>query len=209
VKHGRDDVSALQAQAEALGVPISTEGATRILELESGLRVRAARAGALSSGEIPKLRERHILDSLRAASEVARRDHDAYDLGSGAGLPGLPVAIATPWLHVGLVERRDRRAGLLEWLVERLGLPNVQVLARPIEDLTAPADLCFARALAPLERAWTIAAPLLRASGRLVYFAGPGARIPSQMPGSADVRLVPPQAGLLERAGPLVIMTRE
>jgi 16S rRNA (guanine527-N7)-methyltransferase len=208
VKHGPHDLSTVVGEAESLGVPISVEQASKILELESALRDRASRVGAISVGDVPRMRKRHILDSLRAAVAVTESDRDAYDLGSGGGFPGIPVAIARPSLGVTLVERRGRRAGLLEWLIERLELSNARVLARRIEDLKAPADLCFARALAPIERTWRLASPLLRPGGRLVYFAGPRAGMPARMSG-VDVSVIPPDHDLLERAGPLVIMTRE
>src|SRR3990172_7871353 len=123
-----------------------------------------------SRGEDPdRLRRRHVLDCLRAASVVSSQDLDAYDLGSGAGLPGVVVAIARPDLRITLVEARRRRAAFLELAAQQLHLENVTVAAARLETLIEPVDLCFARALAPLPRAWTLAEPLLRPGGRLVY----------------------------------------
>jgi 16S rRNA (guanine527-N7)-methyltransferase len=208
VKHPLDAPSLLRAQADAIGVEISSEQATKILELESALRARGANAGAISARDVPRLRERHILDSLRAAAVVLDGDGAAYDLGSGAGLPGLPIAIARPWIRVVCVERRPRKAGLLEWLIDEVGIANVRAHAGSIEDLTEEVDLCFARALAPLGRAWHLAEPLLRPAGRLVFFAGADAPPLGRIAG-ARARALPPVGPLLERAGPLVIMSRE
>jgi 16S rRNA (guanine527-N7)-methyltransferase len=208
VKHVKTAAAALRAQAASLGVELTPQQASKILELESALRDRAAEVGAVTTADLERLRERHILDSLGAAHVVLGSDRVAYDLGSGAGLPGIPVAIARPSLSVTLIERRARKAALLEWLVEGLGLGNARVVAGPIEEVRGAADLCFARALAPLDRAWDLARPLLRRSGRLVFFAGRDAEIPHLVP-AAQITVVPRPEALLERAGPLVIMSRE
>ena len=70
---------------------------------EELLRRRAVAAGMISAEDAPRLRERHLTDSLRAVVAVEPGDHDAYDVGSGAGLPGVVMAIALPSLHVVLV----------------------------------------------------------------------------------------------------------
>jgi hypothetical protein len=70
-------------------------------------------------------------------------------------------------------------------------------------------DLCFARALAPPERAWTLAEPLLRPAGRLVYFAGAEEARSTPDPAAPMLRFLAPRGPLLESAGPLVIMARE
>src|SRR4029453_5865424 len=113
-------------------------------------------------------------------------DTDALDLGSGAGLPGVVVAIARPSLRVGLVEVRRRRVAFLELAVERLGLSNVAVLAMPAGRIDRVVDVCFARALAGLSKTWEIARHLLRPEGRLVYFGGEGFREADQMPQDAS-----------------------
>ncbi len=94
------------------------------------------------------------------------------DIGTGAGLPGIPVAIAEPQRQVYLVEPVAKRAAFLELAVERLGLENVDVLVQRAEDVSKQVDVCFARAVAPPVKAWELTAPLLRPGGRLLYFAG-------------------------------------
>lgn len=164
-------------------------------------------AGLIASSDAERIRERHVLDCLRAVAAIRPGDSTAYDLGSGAGLPGLVVAIAAPSVHVGLVEPRRARIAFIELAIERLELPNASVLAARVQALEAQVDLCFARAFAPPAAAWRAALPLLRPGGRLVYFAGAGAAgSPDPLPGAASVeRLDTP---LLESSGPLTIMTR-
>jgi 16S rRNA (guanine527-N7)-methyltransferase len=208
VKHDSDGSSVLQRQVSSLGMSVSSGQAAAILDFESAIRDRGRRAGVVSARDIPRLRERHILDCLRAAAVVGPGDRDAYDLGSGGGLPGIPIAIARPALHLRLVERRERRAALLEWLIEHLDIDNAEVLPGPIEGLSRPADLCFARALAPAATSWRLAEPLLRPAGRLVYFARRGGARIGHVP-RTRTQVVRSESPLLEQAGPLVIMARE
>jgi 16S rRNA (guanine527-N7)-methyltransferase len=133
---------------------------------------RAVPLGLVARSDRDRMWPRHVLDCLRAAALVREEDRLAYDLGSGAGLPGVVLAIARPWCRFVLAEARARRAGFLELVVERLGLPNVEVAAGRAEDLSEVADLATARAFAPLARAWEVAHPLLRPGGRLIYFGG-------------------------------------
>lgn len=203
MKHG-EDPSELRRTAADLGVALSPSQAGALLELEALLLERAVPAGMVASADAPRLRERHVLDCLRAGAVVERTDRDAYDLGSGAGLPGLVLAVGLPGLRVTLVETRRRRVAFLELAIERLGLTNASVVACRIEDLHDPVDLCFARALGPPAEAWRLAEPLLRPEGRLVYFAGQS-RTPTDVPGARTVTL---STAVLERSGPLVIMAR-
>lgn len=191
-------------EALARGLPDGAAG--RLGDLARLLETRGVELGLVSGGDQMRIWERHILDCLRAAAEVRDRDRSSYDLGAGVGLPGLVVAIARPWLTVHLVEVRRRRAAFLELAIERLGIPNASVIQGRIEDLVKPVDVCFARALAPVEVSWRLARPLLRSGGRLVYFAGEGLKTPPSPPDARAVRLV--VSPVLESAGPLVIMAR-
>src|SRR5262249_6933725 len=115
----------------------------------------------------------HLADSLvalefaqvRAATTIA-------DLGSGAGLPGLPLAIALPVATVHLVESSVRKCEFLQRAVRVCDLTNVEVIHARIEQWSASVDVVTARALAPLEVVVEYAAPLLRLSGTLVAWRG-------------------------------------
>ena len=189
----------------ALHMSLPDGGARRLEELAALLDERGVPLGLVSHRDRERIWERHILDCLRVAAEVGVEDRDAYDLGSGAGLPGLVVAIARPDLAVGLVEVRRRRAAFLELAIERMEIANARVIVGRVEDPRNPVDVCFARALAPLTESWRLAVPLLRPGGRLVYFAGK-VRAPRSLPGASRVRIV--ASSVLESGGPLVIMTR-
>lgn len=177
--------------------------------------------GLIAPSDAPRIRERHILDSLRAGAAVRPTDRLAFDVGSGAGLPGLVVAAACPWLHVRAVEPRRARVAFLELAIERLGLANASVVPTRIEEVEERADLCFARAFAPLVDAWRAALPHLRVGGRLVYFMGArgserGSRGAAETAASI-VETAREETGagtvevltnlVLESGGPLIIMT--
>jgi 16S rRNA (guanine527-N7)-methyltransferase len=199
------DTEALRAQAGSLGVALDPSQAARLVRFEQLLLDRAIPLGMVSRSDTPRIRERHILDSLRAAP-IVQGDDMAADLGSGAGLPGVVVAIALPRLRMLLVERRPRRAAILELVVEELGLSNATVFAGRVVELPERVDVALARAFAPPEEAWAQARQVLRPGGRLVYFAGAATAIPGAPEGSAMLEV---QTPVLESSGALVIMTRQ
>ena len=140
---------------------------------------RAVPLGMISAADGPRLWERHILDSVRGLACVPEGAETVVDIGSGAGLPGIPVAISRPDLSVHLVEPRVRRAAFLELAADSLKLSNVRILLSRAEGLDLAADLCLARAVASPAGTWRLAQPLLAPGGRLLLWAGrswPGAR---------------------------------
>jgi len=173
---------------------------------ESLIREHAIPLGMVAGGDAGRLRQRHIDDCLRAVAVVRSIDRSAYDLGSGAGLPGIVVAVACPELRVTLVESRRPRGAFLQFVVDRLGVVNAVVSNERVEALSEQVDLCFSRAFARVGVAWRAADRLLVPGGRLVYFAGERFDR-SELPKDAVAEVVAPSA--LARAGPLVIMSRQ
>jgi 16S rRNA (guanine527-N7)-methyltransferase len=204
VKHGTDPIG---DAASRLGLDLSREAAAKLDRFERLLVERAVPLGLVARADRGRIRERHVLDCLRAAAAVEPSDRSAIDIGSGAGLPGIVVAVVCPQLRVLLVEPRRPRVAFLELAVETLGATNASVIDARIDEVAEPADLCFARAFAPLPDAWALASPHLRPGGRLVYFAGAGTAPAPEIgiPGARSVRTLPNP--LLESGGPLIIMT--
>ena len=200
------DHDALRAQAAGLGVFLDPPQVSRLRRFEELLAQRAIPLGAISRSDSARVRERHILDSLRAVP-VVEGAAAAADLGSGAGLPGVVVAIALPRVQMLLIERRPQRAAFLELAVEDLGLSNAAVVAGRIEDFPGDVDVALARAFAPVEEAWARAREILRPAGRLVYFAGAETASPEPPVGSVIQSVL--HTPVLESAGALVIMTRQ
>jgi 16S rRNA (guanine527-N7)-methyltransferase len=196
----------MTSAAAALGLELPEGAAQRLVAFEELLAAPGADLGLIARSDLPRLRERHIVDCLRAALVVRPEDRSAVDLGSGGGLPGMVVAIACPHLTVTLAERRRNRAAFLELAVLELGLRNARVAVGPVEALAARSDLCFARAFADARRSWEAARRILAPGGRLVYFAGAEAG-GSDAPDGARAEILPPPP--FASGGPLVIMTRQ
>jgi 16S rRNA (guanine527-N7)-methyltransferase len=192
--------------AAALDVVIRPHQASQLDTYHLLLRERAAPLGMIAGADRPRIRERHILDCLRAAT-VVKNAKSAYDLGSGAGLPGIPLAIALPELEIRLVEARRNRAAFLELVVDELALTNVSVFLGRAEDLVERVDLITARAFTDAAGSWRIAEPLLEPGGRLLYFAGEGFDLSTEAPEGVDLALFTTPS--LARSGPLAIMGRQ
>ncbi|HWF50883.1 MAG TPA: 16S rRNA (guanine(527)-N(7))-methyltransferase RsmG [Solirubrobacteraceae bacterium] len=118
----------------------------------------------------------HLADSLVALElEEVRRARAIADVGSGAGFPGLPLAIALPEADLALVESNGRRAAFLERAVTETGLAGAQVVKARVEewaDGLGACDLVVVRALAPLPVVVEYGAPLLALGGTLVAWRG-------------------------------------
>ncbi|MEX1045871.1 MAG: 16S rRNA (guanine(527)-N(7))-methyltransferase RsmG [Actinomycetota bacterium] len=202
MKHGPD----LAEFAEGIGVSLSPEQVSLLLRFEELLVARGPSLGLISSGDVERVRERHIMDSLRCALVIGEA-REGYDLGSGGGLPGIVLSIARPDVSVALVESRSRKAAFLELAKDELGLDRVDVIHARAESLTVPRAFCLARAFSSLEDSWEVARPLLVPEGTLVYFAGRGWERPaSPPPGALDLGVR--ETSVLESGGPLVIMRR-
>ncbi|WP_232843112.1 16S rRNA (guanine(527)-N(7))-methyltransferase RsmG [Allopontixanthobacter confluentis] len=112
----------------------------------------------IASATIPILWQRHIADSAQLLEYVPRGTGLWLDLGTGAGLPGLVVAIMRPEMRVDLVESRKRRIEWLERMRDELELDNCEVIGSRLENVeTVPAAIISARAFAPLDRMMAVA----------------------------------------------------
>lgn len=172
---------------------------------EALLLSKAVPRGIVSASDSAHLRTRHILDSLRAVPHLPLAAR-IVDLGSGAGFPGLPVAVARPELEMTLSEPRQVRAAFLELAVEELRLMNVRVFAGPAEELTRGFEVCLARGFGDAARTWGVARDLLVPGGTLVYWAG---RSFTDDDVPADAQVTATGEAALESGGPIVIMTQQ
>jgi 16S rRNA (guanine527-N7)-methyltransferase len=129
--------------------------------------------GLIGPREVPRLWDRHLLNCA-VLSEELREGAAVCDIGSGAGLPGLVVAIARPDLRVTLVEPLLRRTTFLEQVVEQLGLSHVEVHRGRADSLHGSRrfDVVTSRAVAPLERLLGWSMPLVGPAGALVAMKG-------------------------------------
>lgn len=162
--------------------------AVRFTELLAAVGVER---GLIGPREVDRLWDRHILNSAVVA-DVIPQGARVVDLGSGAGLPGVPLIIARPDLSVTLLEPMARRVAWLTEVVDTLALSASVVRGRAeepaIKQQLAGADVVIARAVAPLARLWAWSAPLLRQGGQLVALKGESADEEVVRDGSAVTR---------------------
>ncbi|MCW2546835.1 MAG: rRNA methyltransferase [Mycobacterium sp.] len=132
--------------------------------------------GLLGPREADRIWERHLLNSAVVA-ELIPEDAWLIDVGSGAGLPGIPLALARPSAHVLLLEPLARRCAFLEEVVTELGLADRVTVMRgrapeAVVQLPFLAEFALARAVAPLERlvSWTM--PVVQPGGSLLALRG-------------------------------------
>jgi 16S rRNA (guanine527-N7)-methyltransferase len=146
-------------QARRYAELLATDGVTR---------------GLIGPRETERLWDRHLLNCAMVADFLPERGV-LVDIGSGAGLPGVVLAMLRPSLQVVLLEPLLRRSVFLEECVTRLGLSNATVLRARAEEKAAAhikADVATARAVAPLGRLAGWAAHLLRPGGELLAIKG-------------------------------------
>jgi 16S rRNA (guanine527-N7)-methyltransferase len=164
---------------ERLGVP---EAARRKLELLLDL-VADDQSAPTSVTDPEEALEVHVADSLSLLPHIAsllaaRPDVPAIvDMGSGAGFPGLPLAVALDGATVDLVEARERKCRFISRAIERLEQPNARVVCMRVEDWARAEGagryrLAVVRAVAPLATLVEYASPLLADGGSLVCWKG-------------------------------------
>lgn len=163
---------ALAGLAARFGLPPGAEG-----PLECLVGILAFDSSAPTAvREVERVIDDHIADSLVALElEVVQSATNAIDIGSGAGLPGFPLAIALPKTHFVLLESNRRKAAFLVEAATECRLGNVEVVAQRAEAWRAGMgshDLVTARAVADLAVLAEYAAPLLRVGGSMVAWRG-------------------------------------
>ena len=155
--------------AELFGPTIGT-----VRVFTQNLADRGEELGLIGPLELPRLWSRHIANCGLLAPLL--KPGRVADVGSGAGLPGLVLAIARPDVEFVLIEPMDRRVQWLTSQVAELGLNNVEVIRARAEEATdLPAfDQVTARAVSALSKLIPITAPLVRSGGELLFLKGAG-----------------------------------
>lgn len=168
----RDAPPPAPAEARAIFGPL-LPAAEEYVRLLAGT---GAVQGFVGPREVPRLWSRHVLNCA-AIADLVPRPSRLVDLGSGAGLPGIVLALLLPDVRVTLLERMERRADFLVECVRLLGLGNAEVRRGRAEDLAGQlaADVVTARAVAPLDRLAGLAVGLVRPGGLVLAIKGAGA----------------------------------
>jgi 16S rRNA (guanine527-N7)-methyltransferase len=174
--------------------------------------------GLIGPREVPRLWDRHVLNSA-ALAEAVPAGARLVDVGSGAGLPGIPLGLARPDLTLTLVEPMARRVEFLTDVVTALGTPwrivRGRAEERSVVRAVGPVDVVTARAVAPLPRLVGWCRGLLTPGAQLIALVGAraAAEVPNLVPeleaaGMRDVRTRAVGVSLGAAATTVVVMTR-
>ena len=167
----------------ACGIACDERTAERIVRYHELLADWNTRMNLTGDTDFDTSLDRHYADSLAPLRETACFPQGAslIDVGSGAGFPGLPLAIARPDLQVTLLDSLMKRIHFLSAVVEELGLQNVRLIHARAEDggrdpaLREMFDIAVARAVAPLPVLCELLLPFVKVGGRMVCYKGPSA----------------------------------
>jgi 16S rRNA (guanine527-N7)-methyltransferase len=213
VKHV--EVSAAPRAAEDL-FGSRVDRAQRYAEILAGAGVER---GLLGPREVGRLWDRHILNSAAIAELLCLNDRVA-DIGSGAGLPGIPLALARPDLRLTLIEPLLRRSEFLREVVDDLDLEITIVRGRAedpsVRQQVGEMDAVVSRAVASLDKLTKWSLPLIRPDGRMVAIKGERAeeeirehrRVMASL-GAVDVRVMRCGADYLDPPVTAVVARRE
>lgn len=169
------------------------------------LATDGAERGLIGPREVPRLWERHLLNCAVVAAAVPTGS-DVADIGSGAGLPGLVLALVDPTLRLTLVEPLLRRTSFLTEAVDALGLENVEVFRGRAEELHGERffDVVTSRAVAPLPKLLSWSLPLARNGGEVIAMKG-GSALAEIEAAAAVVRKLRGSAPRIELVGEGVV----
>ncbi|AXB46248.1 16S rRNA (guanine(527)-N(7))-methyltransferase RsmG [Amycolatopsis albispora] len=175
--------------------------------------------GLIGPREVDRLWDRHVLNSAVIGERINTAARVA-DVGSGAGLPGVPLAIARPDLDIVLIEPMARRVDWLTEVVDELDLSSVTVLRGRAEEkavraIAADRDVVTARAVAPLAKLAGWCLPLVRTGGTLLALKGSSAaeeitrdRLAVTKAGGGEATVAECGGGLLEVPTTVVLIPR-
>jgi len=155
-----------QSQIQALEPNFSKLDQFAQILIEDGVKL-----GLIGPREVDRIWDRHILNCA-AISELITDGQSIIDIGSGAGLPGLVLAILNPQSKVTLIEPMQRRYDFLTNTVKKLDLKNVSILKDRAENVSVQAQVVTSRAVAPLNKLLEWSLPLVLKNGKVLAIKG-------------------------------------
>jgi 16S rRNA (guanine527-N7)-methyltransferase len=163
----------MHALEKQLGISMDAQKTAQISQYAALLRLWNPKINLVAPSTLPNMEERHILDSAQLAPHLTSKTPlEILDVGSGAGLPGLILAILLPEHRFTLAERDQRKAAFLHTAVHALGLANVKVHAADVKAIENQYDVITSRAWAELVDILTLTSPLLKEQGAWLLLKG-------------------------------------
>lgn len=203
-------VEALEDGLAALGVEEVIEP---LLRYAREIELWNPRYGLVEAEDADLVR-RHLLDSLAPLALldglVSGTEPAIVDVGSGAGLPGIPLALARPNWRMTLLERSERRCGFLRNALAVLGRPDIEVRSEDLHRSTGSWDLMVMRAVAPLDASWLQQLrKRLSPEGRLALYKGRLEKVREELDlaGVSSARLEPISVPGLDEERHLVLIS--
>jgi 16S rRNA (guanine527-N7)-methyltransferase len=163
--HHRDHAAALHRAAEWAGTSLDTEQLRALVAYADWLIEEAIPAGGLGPGEAERIIDRHVADSLVFGAGWNQSPATLIDVGSGVGLPGIPLAIAAPEISVTLLDRSQRRTDLARRAIRILALQGVSVVTGDADNHDQRYMAAVFRASHTTDRALAAAGSLLEPNG--------------------------------------------
>ena len=179
-----------------LGLDLDAEQKAKLLDFSKALLQWNKRTNLISKRDEGRVFPRHIVDSLSATSFLV--GNSIVDIGSGAGLPGLPLAIACPQKKFTLYERMKKRAHFMQFVIANLGIDNAQVIEAPFEEIASKSEgynCVVSRGVRDAKVLWPIVERAIKESGRLIVYASTH---------SFEEELISKSAGKIHQGGPRI-----
>ncbi|MDJ0953244.1 MAG: class I SAM-dependent methyltransferase [Acidimicrobiia bacterium] len=193
------------AAARYCGIELGSTQLELLVRYHDWLASEGHRAGGIGPDERNRLWDRHIADSLVFACGLAD-GRECLDIGSGAGLPGIPLAIAMPAVEFRLLDRSGRRCDLMRRAVTILGLENCRIEQNDIREIDDPVESIVSRAAIPIATLMIHVKRLLVPGGVAVIAlsrTGEG-DIPTKIPDGLLIRVESVPPGILDTGANLL-----
>lgn len=167
-------VNALNEVEISLKFELSEEEKEKVISYAKLVELWNTHINLTSAKTISEIIKIHIKDSLVVLKTIVFTGKKCFDIGAGAGFPGLPIAIVTPDAEFTLIESKLKKAAFLKSAVASLGLKNVQVFMGRAEALDRAGyfDLGLSRATGETSKVWQFSKRLLKVGGKLIYWKG-------------------------------------
>ena len=172
------DLDAFKARCADHGIDLDVRVIEKLRAYRDLLADWNDRVRLVSRSDRDRIMTRHIFESLVVLRYIEREQTRLADLGSGGGLPGVPLKLAQASLDVSLIESARMKTLFLKEVVRSMNLSGIEVLHDRAESVaqtrSGTFDVVTARAVSRLDRVWDLAKPLLKPQGTLLALKGPG-----------------------------------